>query len=132
METIDDLQVTLLDTKVEDEWCYKCKKFFDCTREAASRVGLAVVDGLYQPKIKLLCDKKKHEIRISYTKKLHTLSCGDCRREEREEWKEQLKLEEQQRTEQYQRKQKELFEQARIEMERNRGKEDRDGAQQWQ
>ena len=57
-----------------------------------------------------MCDKKHHTFRISYTKKLHTLSCSDCRREEREEWKEHLKNEEQRRNEQYQRKQKELFE----------------------
>jgi hypothetical protein len=33
-------------------------------------------------------------MKISYTKKLQTLSCADCRKEEREEWKEQLKKEE--------------------------------------
>ena len=57
---------------------------------------------------------------FSSFKKLHTLSCSDCKREEREEWKEHLKQEEQRRNEQYQRRQKELFEQARMEMEQDK------------
>lgn len=76
-----------------------------------------VVEGLYNTKITLKCEKKYHQFKISYTKKLNTLTCSDCRKEEREEWKEQLKQEEQRRNEFYQRKQQELFEQARREME---------------
>jgi hypothetical protein len=45
------------------------------------------------------------------------LSCSDCRKEEREEWKEQLKQEEIKKNEYYLRQQQELFEQARREME---------------
>ena len=112
------MNVTFSDD-VQDEWCYKCRKFYDCCAEVATKVGLLVVDGLYQTKIKLVCEKKEHEIKISYTKKLQTLSCGECRREEREEFKEKLRIEEQRRTEMFERKQKELFEKARIEMERN-------------
>jgi len=41
---------------------------------------------------------------ISYTKKLSNLSCFDCRREEREEWKDQLKQEELRRNEEQTRK----------------------------
>lgn len=103
-----------------DDWCYKCRKFFENCKEVAQRVGIVVVDGLYQTRITLQCEKKKHTIKISYTKKLHTLSCADCRKEEREEWKEQLKQEEALRNELYQRKQRELFEQARIEMEKSK------------
>jgi len=71
----------------------------------ASRVDILVVDGLYSNKIVLKCLKKHHVFKISYSKKLHTLSCSDCRREEREEWKEQLKQEELRRNAYYQQKQ---------------------------
>jgi len=43
---------------------------------------------------------------------LQTLSCGDCRREEKEEWKERLRREEQEREEELQRQQQRLFEEA--------------------
>jgi hypothetical protein len=86
-ETLETMTVAFTDD-VNDEWCYKCRKFYDCCSEVAATVGLVVVDGLYQTKIKLQCEKKKHEMKISYTKKLQTLSCADCRREEREEQKE--------------------------------------------
>jgi hypothetical protein len=86
------------------EWCYKCKRFFENCKEVAQKVGIVVVEGLYQTKITLLCEKKNHLIKISYSKKLHTLSCSDCRKEEREEWKEQLKQEEARRNEMYQKK----------------------------
>jgi hypothetical protein len=43
---------------------------------------------------------------------LNSLSCADCRKEEREEWKEHLRQEEHQRNEENLRKQRELFEQA--------------------
>lgn len=82
-------------------WCYKCKKFYDNCIEVAARVGIVVVDGLYSKKITLKCHRKHHEFKISYSKKLHTLSCADCRKEEREEWKEQLKQEELRRNEYY-------------------------------
>lgn len=88
-------------TSANNEWCYKCKKFFENCKEVAARVGISVVEGLYQPKITLQCAKKNHVFKISYSKKLHTLSCSECRREEREEWKEQLKQEEQRRNEYY-------------------------------
>lgn len=65
----------------------------------ASDHQLRVVDGLYNNKITLRCDRRGHTFKISYTKKLNNLSCGDCRREEREEWKEQLKQEEQRKNE---------------------------------
>ena len=118
-DILEGSNITLLED-VEDEWCYKCKKFYDCCQEVASQVGLVVVDGLYSTKIKLICQKKKHEMTISYTKKLQTLSCSECKREEREENKEKQRIEEQRRAEEYERKQKELFEKARIEMERNK------------
>jgi hypothetical protein len=88
-----------------DCWCYKCKKFFDTCKEVASTVGIVVLEGLYQNKISMMCDKKHHTFKISYTKKLHTLSCSECRREEREEWKEHLKQEEQRRNADYMRRQ---------------------------
>lgn len=103
-----------------EEWCYKCRKFFNNCKEVAAEHGIVVVDGLYSTKITLKCEKREHQFKISYTKKLHTLSCSDCRKEEREEWKEQLRQEEQRKNEYYQRQQKELFEQARREMEGER------------
>lgn len=99
------------------DWCYKCLKFFNTCHEVAALHGISIVDGLYADKITLRCDKRHHLFRISYSKKLQTLSCSDCRREEREEWKEQLKQEEQRKNEFYLRQQRVLFEQARREME---------------
>ena len=71
-----------------DDWCYKCRKFFNTCKEVAALNGIMVVEGLYNSKITLKCEKKHHSFKISYTKKLNTLSCSDCRKEEREEWKE--------------------------------------------
>lgn len=82
-----------------EEWCYKCRKFYNTCKEVAAQHDIIVVDGLYGSKITLKCDKRHHQFKISYTKKLNTLSCSDCRREEREEWKEKLRLEEQERNE---------------------------------
>jgi hypothetical protein len=77
-----------------NEWCYKCYNFYQSCVEVATRVGIQVIDGLFSQKITLKCFKKSHGFQISYSKKLNTLSCADCRKEEREEWKEQLKQEE--------------------------------------
>lgn len=106
VETLETLRVEDASPKTilrsnKDCWCYKCKKFYDSCQEVASTVGIVVVEGLYSNKITLMCEKRRHTFKISYTKKLHTLSCSDCRREEREEWKEQLKQEEQRRNELY-------------------------------
>lgn len=79
-----------------------------------------VLEGLYDTKISMMCEKKHHVFTISYSKKLHTLSCSECKKEEREEWKEQLRQEEVRRNIEYQQKQKELFEKARIEMEQSK------------
>jgi hypothetical protein len=121
VETIETLNIEDLQAKGPRSstgcWCYKCKKFYDSCKDVATSVGITVLDGLYAIKITMMCDRKHHTFKISYTKKLHTLSCSECKREEREEWKEHLKQEEQRRNEQYQHKQKELFEQARMEME---------------
>jgi hypothetical protein len=91
-------------TTETQSWCYKCRKFFDTCKEAAVANGLRVVDGLYSEKIHLLCDNRGHGFNISYSKKLNSLSCADCRREEREEWKEQLKQEDERRNELYTKK----------------------------
>ena len=76
---------------VANEWCYKCHNFYQTCIEVATRVGIQVISGLFSQKITLKCYKKSHTFQISYSKKLNTLSCADCRKEEREEWKEQLK-----------------------------------------
>lgn len=85
----------------DNDWCYKCKNFYNNCQEVAAQHQISVVDGLYSNKITLKCDRRGHQFKISYTKKLNTLSCSDCRREEREEWKEQLKQEEQRKNEYY-------------------------------
>lgn len=95
-----------------DSWCTKCQEFYDKCTQAASENGLHVVSGLYNDKISIFCNLRNHEFKVSYSKKLNSLSCADCRKEEREEWKERLRLEEQQRTEDNLRKQRELFEKA--------------------
>ena len=80
-------------------WCTKCQEFYEKCTLAASDNGLRVVSGLYNDKISICCNLRNHEFKVSYSKKLNSLSCADCRKEEREEWKENLRLEEQQRTE---------------------------------
>jgi len=100
---VEEIKVKGINSRSSSDccWCYKCKKFFETCQEVASTVGIIVLEGLYSNKITLMCEKKHHAFKISYTKKLHTLSCSECRREEREEWKEHLKLEEQRRNEMY-------------------------------
>ena len=88
-----------------ESWCYKCKKFFETCKEVAAANGLVVVEGLFSSKITLRCEKTRHTFKISYSKKLNSLSCADCRREEREEWKEKLRQDEQKRNELYTKKQ---------------------------
>jgi hypothetical protein len=95
-----------------ESWCTKCHEFYEKCQLAAHENGLRVVGGLYKEKISLCCNLRNHEFKISYSKKLNCLSCADCRKEEREEWKEHLRQEEQQRMEENLRKQRELFEQA--------------------
>jgi hypothetical protein len=90
-------------------WCYKCKKFYDSCKDVAVQSDLRVIEGLFESKITLNCEKRGHSFMISYSKKLNSLSCSECRREEREEWKEQLRQEELLRTELHLRKQQELF-----------------------
>ena len=68
-EILEAMNVAFTDD-VHDDWCYKCRKFYDCCKDVASKVGLVVKEGLYQTKIKLICEKKSHEIKITYTKKL--------------------------------------------------------------
>lgn len=58
-----------------------------------------MIEGLYSEKIILCCEARQHQFKISYSKKLNCLSCSECRREEREEWKEHLKQEEDMRNE---------------------------------
>ena len=115
--------VDILDSKdkSQDEWCYKCKKFFDCCKDVADQHDIKVVNGLYSSKITLKCDKRGHEFKISYAKKLNSLSCCDCRREEREEWKAKLRQEEIDRNEMFERQQRELFEQAKRDMDKEGG-----------
>jgi hypothetical protein len=85
---------SIYSTSNSNEWCYKCYNFYQTCIEVATRVGIQVIEGLFSQKITLKCFKKCHSFQISYSKKLNTLSCADCRKEEREEWKEQLKQEE--------------------------------------
>jgi len=98
-------------------WCYKCQKFYEQCKEVAAQNSLEVVDGLFTEKITLRCLARAHCFKITYSKKLNCLSCADCRKEEREEWKEQLRQEEMRRNEIYTRQQQELFNKARQEME---------------
>ena len=50
--------------------------------------------GLYSPYIRIRCAANNHEFEISYAKKLHCISCLDCRKLERETVKQQLRDEE--------------------------------------
>lgn len=99
-----------------EQWCCKCQKFYETCQEAAAANGLRVVEGLHSSNIVIRCERRAHKFTITYSKKLNSLSCADCRREEREEWKEQLRQEELIRTQQQTLHQQELFEKARMEM----------------
>lgn len=65
------------------------------------------------------CDARGHEHQITYNKKLVHLSCLECRREEREAWKEKIRQEEEKANLIYAQMQADLFEKARREMEAN-------------
>ena len=75
----------------DDSWCNKCQEFYQNCSEVAQENGLRVECGLYQEKISLKCNSRNHEFKISYQKKLNSLFCSDCRKEDREEWKEHLR-----------------------------------------
>ena len=98
-DVIPTIIPTVVNESCSDCWCYKCKKFLESCKEVALNSGLQVIEGLFSSKITLRCDKQGHKFKISYSKKLNSLSCSDCRREEREEWKETLRQEEQRRNE---------------------------------
>lgn len=72
-------------------WCAKCHKFFGQCQEVAQANNLRVIEGLFSEKITLCCERRAHLFKITYSKKLSNLSCSECRKEEREEWKDQLR-----------------------------------------
>ena len=72
----------------DEAWCYKCRKFFDSCKVAAKETLIMVIDGLFKEKITMKCEARGHMIKIGYSKKLNSLQCAECRKEEREEWKE--------------------------------------------
>lgn len=100
---VEDIVASSNDESSNCSWCYRCEKFFEQCQQIAKENGLRIIDGLYSSKITLSCELRQHQFTISYSKKLSCLSCADCRKEEREEWKEQLRQEEAQRNELFQR-----------------------------
>ena len=101
----------------DDAWCTKCLDYFSQTVKIGNLNGLRVVGGLYASHILLLCKKSNHMFVISYNRKLTPLSltCSDCKKQERVEQKKQAQIQEEQRAKFMEEKQQHLFDQAKRE-----------------
>lgn len=111
--SLEDLHTDDIASVWHDIWCYKCWRYYEQCREVARQVGVVVVSKPFGNSIELRCEKRGHKFAISYSKKLRTLTCSDCKKQEKDELKEQLRREEERRNEELEKKQKELFEKAR-------------------
>jgi len=59
---------------------------------------LSIIDGLYRKELRVHCNKaKNHSFNLKFGKKLQNLSCHVCMKEQKEQWKQQLKQEEERR-----------------------------------
>eukprot|EP00351_Strombidinopsis_sp_SopsisLIS2011_P006259 CAMPEP_0116887460 /NCGR_PEP_ID=MMETSP0463-20121206/21953_1 /TAXON_ID=181622 /ORGANISM="Strombidinopsis sp, Strain SopsisLIS2011" /LENGTH=124 /DNA_ID=CAMNT_0004550189 /DNA_START=1020 /DNA_END=1394 /DNA_ORIENTATION=+ len=72
-------------------WCTRCLKFYQAAVQAAYRSNLIILDGLYRKELTIQCKSSKHLFNLKFGKKLQNLSCYVCVREQKEQWKQQLK-----------------------------------------
>lgn len=101
----------------DDSWCTKCLEYFNQTMKIGNCNNLRVVGGLYASHILLLCKKSQHMFAISYNRKLTPLSltCSDCKKQERVEQRKQAQIQEEQRAKFLEEKQQDLFDKAKRE-----------------
>lgn len=72
-------------------WCTKCLKFYQAAMQAAYRNNLTILEGLYRKELRIQCKVSKHQFNLKFGKKLQNLSCHVCMKEQKEQWKQQLK-----------------------------------------
>jgi hypothetical protein len=64
-------------------------------KDVSEKSNMAVIGGLYKSHISLKCLRRGHSLKLNFRKKLTSISCLECKRMEREEWKDQIRKEEQ-------------------------------------
>lgn len=103
-------------TYSDENWCKKCFDYYNSCIGMANLNNLKVIGGLYQRHIHLSCMAKSHSFSIGYNRKMNasTLSCQDCKQDERDLQQQKAFQEEKERTEFLANKQQELFRQANM------------------
>lgn len=102
---------------VAGAWCPKCESFYRNCQEVAQQSGFSLVGEMFAEKLSLRCNKAKHEIPLSYQRRLQVdLKCAGCKRDEREAAKKRLRDEERRQNEYYAKMQERMFQEAREEM----------------
>lgn len=84
----------------DETWCSKCFDYFSQTSRIAAQNGLRAIGGLYANHIAIICKKSQHMFSISYNRKLtaQSLSCSECKKQERLDQRKMAQLEEEQRS----------------------------------
>jgi len=80
-----------------ETWCTRCEELYTDFQGIAQNSDLTLVGKLYSKKLSFKCKAKGHLIKISdCSKRLHQrrISCADCRKDEREAVKREMREEE--------------------------------------
>lgn len=100
-------------------WCPKCEEFYSACKTIAKQAGFRLDGKIYSKTLNFKCAESKHCMPVSYNKRIsQSLSCSDCKREQKEAIKEKLRQEEEQQSKYISQMQEEMFRKAREEMER--------------
>jgi hypothetical protein len=79
-------------------WCPKCVSFFRSCQSTAKQYNFSLIGKLYSSKLYFCCPRKKHNTKISYSRRVNSnvpLTCMTCQKQDREAFKAQQRLEEQ-------------------------------------
>lgn len=99
-------------------WCNKCAKFYAKVKNLCPRLRLDILGGLFDKRIELRCKRGNHTFSISYAKKLEQISCLRCRSEDKEQVRENLRLEEELRNEKLRLEQEKVYAEAKLLMDK--------------
>lgn len=70
-------------------WCPKCESFYSGCKTTARNAGFKLVGKMYSDNLAFRCPDRKHLMPISYNKRIsQSMSCAECRREQKEAIKE--------------------------------------------
>lgn len=100
-------------------WCPKCEEFYSACKQIAKSSGFRLSGKLFSKDLSFRCPAANHCVPILNFKKVSaTLSCAECKKDQREAFKQKLKQEEEEQRKYISQKQEEMFRKAREEMER--------------